>query len=188
MIAVGDTFPTFSYKVRRIRGLEETRTSCEATGDCDREVWVTRTSAEITANRLIAIVGLPGAFTPTCSRSQCPEYKNRFDELAALGVDDVYILSMNDAFVMKAWMWQTGFGDSLDYIPDGGGAITRALGMNVQKGNLEFGERSWRYAMLVENGSVIYVAPEDNKRDNAEDDPYVNSKPQPMIDFLMSRP
>lgn len=186
-IAVGDTLPSFSYRLRRNLGAEETKDIVESTGNLVEEVWVDKSSTDIVPNRTIVIVGLPGAYTPTCSRSQCPEYNGNLATLNALGVDDVYIHSVNDAFVMKSWMWQYGWHENLEAIPDGNGTFASALGVLVNKNDVHFGPRCWRYTMVVENGVVIYFAPETNMRDNADDDLYVASRVAPLITFLQNR-
>ncbi len=115
--------------------------------------WVDRTTADLFAGNRVVAFALPGAFTPTCSTKHVP----RFDELASefrdVGIDALIVVSVNDAFVMKAWEADQGTTE-VTYLPDGNGALTEALGMLVDKRDLGFGMRSWRYAMVVDDGRV----------------------------------
>ena len=96
---------------------------------------------------------MPGAFTPTCSTYQLPGFENNFDKFKEKGIDDIYVVSVNDAFVMNAWASDLGI-KNIKIIPDGNCEFTTAMGMNVSKGNLGFGIRSWRYAMVVDNCKI----------------------------------
>lgn len=134
----------------------------------------------------IALFGLPGAFTPTCSTQQLPKYEEEYDTLTKY-VDDVICLSVNDPFVMNAWF------DSLDIkkvktLPDGNGDLTQSLGMWVAKRNCNFGHRSWRFSMVVdiENSLIEKVWSEINFRNEADTDPYEVSDPNTMIEWLKS--
>ena len=113
------------------------------------------------AGRTVVVFSLPGAFTPTCSSSHVPRYQELAATLAAHGVDEIVCVSVNDAFVMEAWQADQGAKD-ITFLPDGNGAFTRAMGMLVDKSDLGFGDRSWRYSMLVRDGVVerMFVEPE----------------------------
>ncbi len=123
--------------------------------------WADRTSEEIFGGRTVVVFGLPGAYTPTCSTSHVP----RFNELApvfkANGVDDIICVSVNDAFVMNEWQ-KDQKADRLTFLPDGNGEFTAAMGMLVDKSDLGFGKRSWRYSMLVRDGVIdkMFIEPE----------------------------
>jgi glutaredoxin-like protein len=124
--------------------------------------WVERSSADIFAGKTVIVFSLPGAFTPTCSSSHVP----RYDELAPLfkehGVDDIYCVAVNDAFVMNEWQAQQQ-ADNIGFLPDGSGDFTDGMGMLVRRDDLGFGPRSWRYSMLVKDGVIeqMFVEPEE---------------------------
>ena len=100
------------------------------------------------AGKKVAIFSLPGAFTPTCSNEQCPNYELSYASFQAAGVDEIYCLSVNDAFVMYQWGKNLGL-KNVKLLPDGSGDFTRRMGMLIDKSHLGFGMRSWRYAMIV---------------------------------------
>ena len=127
---------------------------------------------------------LPGAFTPTCSSQQLPGYEEKYDEIKALGVDEVYCLSVNDAFVMNAWFRDEKI-EKVKAIGDGEGVFTQGMGMLVNKPKQGFGMRSWRYSMLVDNGEVVKVFEEAGKNNASEDDdPFTVSDADTMIKYL----
>ena len=105
-------------------------------------------------------------------------------EFAKYGIDTVNCISVNDAFVMNAWGKQQGI-ENIRLIPDGSGTFTRQMGMLVDKDNLGFGMRSWRYAMIIDNGFIETFLPEEGFSDNCPEDPYGESSPQNVLDILM---
>ena len=131
-------------------------------------------------DKKLVIFGLPGAFTPTCSTQQLPGFEEMYDQFIESGVDEIYCTSVNDTFVMNAWFESQGI-EKVKPLADGCGDLARSLGMLVKKDNLGFGLRSWRYAMLVVNGTVELFCPEPNLTDNAQEDPYGNSSPAEML-------
>ncbi|MFT4748965.1 MAG: peroxiredoxin [Pseudohongiellaceae bacterium] len=145
--------------------------------------WLDVSSDTIFANRKVVIVALPGAFTPTCSSTHLPGYEAKYEELKSLGVDEVYCVSVNDAFSMYQWSKQLGV-KNVKMLPDGNGEFTKEMGMLVKKANLGFGDRSWRYSMLVENGQISKVFAEQGKEDNCETDPFEHSDVDTMLDYL----
>jgi peroxiredoxin len=146
--------------------------------------FVTRTTFDIFKGKRSVIFALPGAFTPTCSEQQLPGFEAAYDEIKALGVDEVYCLSVNDAFVMNAWAESLGI-KKVKMIPDGNGAFTVALKSAVAKTNLGFGTRSWRLALIVnENAVVEWAGIEEGQRANASDDPYERSTPEAVMAAL----
>ena len=148
---------------------------------------VEKTTRDLFRNKRVVIFGLPGAFTPTCSASQVPDYEAAYDEIIAAGVDEVYCISMNDAFVMNAWRESLGI-TKVKFIPDGNGFFTRQLGKNVFKSNLGFGVRSWRYAGVIDSDLFEIVFSEDGQKDNCVEDPYELSKPENIIKYLKEVP
>ncbi|MBI2993273.1 MAG: glutathione peroxidase [Gammaproteobacteria bacterium] len=141
--------------------------------------WVHVSSDQIFSGRTVAVFSLPGAFTPTCSSAHVP----RYNELAPLfkrnGVDAIVCISVNDAFVMNEWQRDQN-ADYVQFIPDGSGEFTRGMGMLVNKDDLGFGERSWRYSMLVKDGVIEKMFVEPNK----PGDPYEVSDADTMLDFI----
>lgn len=146
--------------------------------------WADLRSADVFREKRIVLFSLPGAFTPTCTTEQCPAFEAAYDELRALGADDVYCLSVNDAFVMYQWGKHLGL-KNLKLLPDGSADFTRRMGMLVKKDHLGFGQRSWRYASVVDDGRVTAWFEEPGINDDGtDDDPYFESSPEKVIDWL----
>ena len=145
--------------------------------------WVNITSSEIFFDKRVVVFSLPGAFTPTCSNFQLPGYDALYDEFKQAGIDEVYCLSVNDSFVMNAWFKDQGI-INVKPIPDGSGEFTYAMGMSVNKSNLGFGFRSWRYAMIVNDGEVEMMFEELGKVGNCPIDPYEMSTPENVLGWL----
>ncbi len=141
--------------------------------------WVDVTSDEIFAGKTVVVFSLPGAFTPTCSSSHVPRYNQLAETFRAHGVDEIVCLSVNDAFVMNQWQEEQKAFD-LRFIPDGNGDFTAGMGMLVDKDDLGFGKRSWRYSMLVRDGVVEkqFIEPE------VPGDPYGVSDADTMLGYL----
>lgn len=158
----------------------KTRVRDESIGGPNPYRWQDTTTSQLFEHKKVVVFALPGAFTPTCSTYQLPG----FDELSAqfknLGVDEIYCISVNDAFVMNAWAKSQNI-QHVKMLPDGNGEFARKMGMLVHKDNLGFGMRSWRYAMLVENGNILGLWSEPGFSDNAENDPYVETTPESIL-------
>jgi glutaredoxin/glutathione-dependent peroxiredoxin len=110
--------------------------------------------AKLSAGKTIAIFGLPGAYTPTCSAKHVPSYVEQREALAAAGVDEVWCLSVNDAFVMGAWGREQKTTGKVRMMADGSAAYTQALGLTLDLTARGMGIRSTRYSMLVQDGVV----------------------------------
>ena len=147
--------------------------------------FVTRTSAELFDGKRVVIFSLPGAFTPTCSAYQLPGFEEKYNDFVGSGIDDIYCISVNDAFVMNAWQKDQNI-EKVKLIPDGNAYFTRSMGMLVTKSNLGFGDRSWRYAAVVDNGIIEKLFVEAGKRDNADSDPYEVTNPETILSYLKS--
>jgi peroxiredoxin len=145
--------------------------------------WQDVTSADIFAGKRIVLFALPGAFTPTCSSTHLPGFEQKHDALVAKGVDDIYCLSVNDAFSMYQWAEHLGIKD-VKMLPDGNGDFTRLMGMLVKKENLGFGPRSWRYSMFVIDGKIQQLFCEPGIQDNCQDDPFTVSDVDTMMAYL----
>ena len=142
-----------------------------------------RTTDDYFKNKRVVVFALPGAFTPTCSTSHLPGYESSYNEILANGIDEVYCLSVNDPFVMRQWGLHQGLTEdetpgSLGFtkvklIPDGAAEFTRAMGMSTEwTTERGFGERSWRYSMVVDNGVIEKMFVEEPKIQNSGPDPF----------------
>ena len=145
--------------------------------------WQDVTSSEIFGGKKIVVFALPGAFTPTCSSTHLPGYESKYEEFKALGVDEVYCLSVNDAFVMFQWAKAQGV-DKVKMLPDGSAEFTKGMDMLVKKDNLGFGERSWRYSMYVVDGEIKTVFSEPGFMDDCPTDPFEVSDADTMLTYL----
>ncbi len=161
----------------------KTRVRDESIGGENPFRWHDLTSEDIFSGRKVIVVALPGAFTPTCSGTHLPGFEAKYDELKALGVDEIYCLSVNDAFTMFQWSKNLGV-TNVKMLPDGNGDFTRGMGMLVKKENLGFGDRSWRYAMLVDDHQVTQLFSEPGKADNHDEDPFSVSDVETMLNHL----
>ncbi len=161
----------------------KTRIRNEALGGDNPYEWKDLTSNDIFKGKKVVVFSLPGAFTPTCSTSHLPRFEELHDEFAALGIDQIICLSVNDAFVMFQW-GRHQKADKVFLLPDGNGEFTRKMGMLVEKDNLGFGQRSWRYAMVVDNGKISKMFVEDGFADNHTQDPFEVSDADTILNWL----
>ncbi len=160
-LQIGDRVPQVNFRLRDAGG------------------WVERSSADVFSGRTVIAFALPGAFTPTCSGSQVPGYDAFAAEFRRLGVDEVVCISVNDGFVMHAWARELGV-QHVQMLADGNAEFTRAMGMLVDKDDLGFGARSWRYSMLVRDGVIEQLFAEPR----VPGDPYGASSPEAMLAHL----
>ena len=147
--------------------------------------WKDLSSNEIFTDKRVVVFSLPGAFTPTCSMSHLPRYEELNSEFKAYGIDQIICISVNDAFVMYQWGKIQNVKDVF-LLPDGNGEFTRMMGMLIDKSNLGFGYRSWRYSMVVDDGKIEKIFTEEGFSDNCSTDPFVNSGADTMLDYLKS--
>lgn len=157
----GRRVPEVTFKVRR---------------DCE---WVDVSTRELFGGRNVVVFSLPGAFTPTCSSSHVPRYHQLAPSFRARGIDEILCVSVNDSFVMNEWCAQQG-ADRITFVPDGSGHFTRAMGMLVDRDDLGFGMRSWRYSMLVRDGVIekMFIEPQE------PGDPFHVSDADTMLRYL----
>lgn len=160
-----------------------TRVRDESIGGDNPFRWQDVTTDDLFAGKRVVLFSLPGAFTPTCSTYQLPDFEKLYDQFCAKGIDDIYCLSVNDSFVMNAWGKSQNL-ENVKLIPDGSGEFTRKMGMLVSKDNLSYGMRSWRYGAVVNDGVVEAWFEEEGLADNAGDDPYDMSSPQNILKSL----
>lgn len=141
--------------------------------------WNIVSTEELFNNKKVIVFSLPGAFTPTCSSFHLPRYDELFEKFKELGVDDIIVMSVNDTFVMNSWKKDQKT-KNIRFIPDGNGEFTKQMGMLVDKSDLGFGHRSWRYSMLVDNGIIVkqFIEP------NEAGDPFKVSDADTMLSYL----
>jgi glutathione-dependent peroxiredoxin len=141
--------------------------------------WVTRHTDDFFRKKKVVLFALPGAFTPTCSSVHLPSYNDLYSAFKRNGIDDVICLSVNDSYVMNAWKSKER-ANNITMLPDGNGEFTRKLGFLVDKKEMCFGERSWRYSMLVDDGKIIkmFIEPDE------EGDPYGESSAEKMLHYI----
>ncbi len=160
-----------------------TRVRDESIGGENPFRWQEVSTDDIFAGKRVVVVALPGAFTPTCSNSHLPGYEQHFEEFRRLGVDEIVCVAVNDAFVMHQWAQKLGV-SKVRMLPDGNGEFTRGMNMLVKKNNLGFGDRSWRYAMLVDNKRIVKLLVEPDFSDNCPTDPFEVSDAKHMLEYL----
>ncbi len=157
----GQMIPEVSFRIRR-------------DGD-----WATLTSRELFGGKNVVVFSLPGAFTPTCSSTHLPRYNELAPVLRAKGIDTIVCVSVNDPFVMEEWA-KDQEAENVLLLPDGNGAFTEAMGLLVDKSDLNFGKRSWRYSMLVRDGRIEKMFLEPQK----PGDPFEVSDADTMLRYL----
>lgn len=157
----GQTIPDVTFAVR--------------TGD----EWQHLNSQDLFSGKTVIVFSLPGAFTPTCSSTHLPRYNELASVFKANGVDDIICVSVNDTFVMNAWA-ASQEADQITMLPDGNGDFTKGMGMLVDKRDLGFGQRSWRYSMLVKDGVIEKMFIEPNK----PGDPFEVSDADTMLNYI----
>lgn len=145
--------------------------------------WQDQTTQDIFGRKKVVLFSLPGAYTPTCSSTHLPRYEEIYDQFISLGVDDVICISVNDAFVMFQWGKHQGV-EKVKLLPDGNGEFTRKMGMLVDKSNLGFGMRSWRYALIANDTNIEKIFVEPEFQDNCPSDPFLVSDADTVLQYL----
>ncbi len=161
----------------------KTRVRDESVGGPNPYRWQDMTTSDLFAGKKVVVFSLPGAFTPTCSSNHLPRYEELYEEFKAHGVDAIICVSVNDAFVMFQWGQKVG-AKNVFLLPDGNAEFTRKMGMLVDKSNLGFGMRSWRYSMLVDDGNIEKIFVEPDFGDNCPIDPFEVSDADTMMAYL----
>ena len=166
----------------------KTRVRDESVGGPNPFRWQDRQTGDLFGKGRVVLFSLPGAFTPTCSTEQCPAFERHYDDLRSAGADEVYCLSVNDAFVMFQWGKHLGL-EKVKLVPDGSGDFTRRMGMLINKDHLGFGQRSWRYAAVIDDGEITAWFEEPGINDTGtDDDPYTESTPDKVLEWLRANP
>jgi peroxiredoxin len=142
-IKVGDTLPDVTFTVRGSDGPEP------------------RTTADIFKGRRVVLFGVPGAFTPTCHRNHLPGFLARSMDFKNKGVDEICVTAVNDIFVMQAWERETAADGRITFLSDGSGKFAKAIGLSADMSERNFGLRSQRYSMLVDNVVVLKLNVEE---------------------------
>lgn len=145
----------------------------------DGHMWKDVSTDDIFKGKTVVVFSLPGAYTPTCSSTHLPRYEELAPQIYAEGVDDIYCLSVNDSFVMNAWAADQKL-HHVKVIPDGNGEFSAGMGLLVDKDSLGFGKRSWRYSMLVKDGTIVKMFIEPLK----DGDPFEVSDAVTMLKYL----
>lgn len=145
--------------------------------------WVERTTDDLFGGRSVVIFAVPAAFSLSCSARHLPGYIALARNIKRMGIDEIYCVAVNDAFVMNAWARDQGIEDEVTLLPDGNGDFARAMGMLVDQSARGFGRRSLRYSMIVDDGVIRQIFVEDS---NAGDDPFEVSDAITMLDYLDS--
>ena len=141
--------------------------------------WVNISTDELFKGKTVIVFALPGAFTPTCSTTHLPGYNELAPVFRENGVDEIICLSVNDTFVMNEWAKDQEC-DNITLIPDGNGQFSEGMGMLVDKSDLGFGKRSWRYSMLVKDGVIakMFIEPE------VPGDPFEVSDAETLLKYI----
>lgn len=145
--------------------------------------WKNVSTWDLFSRKRILLFSLPGAFTPTCSNYQLPDFEELVEDFYCEEIDDVYCVTVNDAFVCNAWARHQDI-NSVQMIPDGNGEFTEQMRMTVDKNNYGFGNRSWRYACIAENGTITDWFIEEGKEDNCQEDPYLYTNPHYILEKI----
>ncbi len=130
-----------------------------------------KTTSDIFGGKRVALFAVPGAFTPTCSAQHLPSFIEKAGDLKVAGIDSIACLSVNDVFVMGAWGEQQEVGQNVEMLADGNGDFTKDIGLELDGTGFGMGQRSQRYAMVVNDGVVEHLfveAPGEYKVSSAE--------------------
>jgi len=145
------------------------------------DAWVNVSTDQLFSGKTVIVFALPGAFTPTCSSTHLPRYNELAGVFKENGVDEIVCLSVNDTFVMNAWLADQE-AENITVVPDGSGEFSAGMGMLVDKSDIGFGKRSWRYSMLVKDGVIekMFIEP------NQPGDPFEVSDADTMLNYINS--
>jgi len=149
--------------------------------------WVDVRTEDIFKGKKVILFSLPGAFTPVCSEKQLPGFEENYDKFLGLGIDEIYCISVNDGFVMNAWADQQKL-KKVKVLPDGNADFTRSMGMLVEKKHVGFGQISWRYCAIINDGIVEkWWQEEGMNNDGSDTDPYEQTTPENCLKYLSKK-
>ena len=173
----GRTVPAVTFK-KRVRD--------ESIGGDNPFKWVDVETKDIFLGQRVVVFALPGAYTPTCSTYQVPGFVEQHDVIKSHMIDEIYVLSVNDTFVMRKWILEQACEGRIEFIPDGNAEFTKGMGMDIDMSVVGFGTRSRRYAMVVDNGVIekMFVEPDATEDDP---DPYGVSSPESVLEYLRAK-
>ena len=149
--------------------------------------WQDLANVDVFAHKRVLVFSLPGAFTPTCSTMQLPGFEENADAFYSAGIEDIYCISVNDSFVMNRWGQTVVEGglQNVKLLPDGNGDFTAGMDMLVDKTHIGFGQRSWRYAMVVDKGIITHWFEEPGFNQTGTDsDPYGETSPENVLNAI----
>ena len=175
--------PKVIFKVRKDpkKNQEGVRTPSEI---CKLGNWIEQSTDDFFLKKKVIVFSLPGAFTPTCSSKQLQGFDEKFNEFKKYGIDEIYCVSVNDSFVMNAWAEYQNI-KNVKMIPDGNATFTKKMEMLVNKEDKGLGYRSWRYAMIINNGNIEKMFIEPGKNDaRGDQNPYGETSPENILKFL----
>ena len=190
-VTAGKTVPNVTFRTR-------TRVPKSGPDDTNPFDWKDIDTASLFKGKRSVIFSLPGAFTPTCSSTHVPGYEAKYAELKAQGIDEVYCLSVNDAFVMRQWGLSLGLPEdktegslgfkNVKLLPDGAALFTRGMGLSCKWiENRGFGERSWRYSAVIgPDMEVEKIFTEPGYEQDFAPDPFTCSDADTMLEYLKS--
>ena len=119
-------------------------------------------SLELFDSKKVILVGVPGAFTPTCSEEHLPGYMNLLEDFKSKGIDKIYFISTNDPFVMKAWSESVSRTDYVEFLSDGNGEFRDKIGFEFDLSSVGLGKRYTRFAIYIDNGKILKIFNEGN--------------------------
>ena len=149
--------------------------------------WINKSTDDYFKGKRVILFSLPGAFTPTCSSQQLPGFEKNATKFKDLGIDEIYCCSVNDSYVMNAWAKKMNI-SNVKVISDGSGLFTKYMGMLISKDHDGFGQRSWRYMAIINDGVVEKWWQEPGiNNSGSDDDPYVETTPENSISYLSEK-
>ena len=175
---IGFKIPKVVFRVREGDSSDD-ETTCAIGGK-----WIDKSTDDYLKDKRVIIFSLPGAFTPTCSSQQLPGFEKNAPKIKDLGIDEIYCCSVNDSYVMNAWVKKMSI-SNVKVIADGSGLFTKYMGMLISKDHDGFGQRSWRYMAIVNDGIVEKWWQEPGiNNSGSDDDPYIETTPENSINYL----
>ena len=163
-----------------------TRVRNDALDSANPFEWKTLTGNDVFAGKRVVLFAVPGAFTPACSDTHLPGYEKLHDAFVAEGINEVVCLAVNDAFTLYQWALSKSI-DKVFMLPDGNGEFSRKMGMLVERTEQGMGMRSWRYSMLVTDGTIEKLFVEPGFKDNPPGVPVDLSSAETMLDYLKTQ-